>query len=154
MGARFSAPVQTGIGAHPASYTMGTSLSRGPVLGPTQPPIQWVPVFPGDKVAGAWRCQPTLSSAGVNERVELYLYSPSGPSWSVLGWTIYLFCFPVTSISLLRLSFTSYHRFSVYISTIYNYIQYYTNMWQSSYVFRSYPGRYSPKETTIMVYNV
>ena len=29
-GARFSAPVQTGPGAHPASYTMGTgSLSPG-----------------------------------------------------------------------------------------------------------------------------
>ena len=29
-GARFSAPVQTGPGSHPASYTMGTgSLSRG-----------------------------------------------------------------------------------------------------------------------------
>ena len=30
VGARFSAPAQTGPGAHPASYTMGTgSLSRG-----------------------------------------------------------------------------------------------------------------------------
>ena len=30
VGARFSAPVQTGRGAHPASYTMDTgSLSRG-----------------------------------------------------------------------------------------------------------------------------
>jgi len=30
VGARFSAPVQPGHGAHPASYTMGTgSLSRG-----------------------------------------------------------------------------------------------------------------------------
>jgi hypothetical protein len=30
-------------------------LSR-PALGPTQPPIQWIPVFfPGGKLAGAWR---------------------------------------------------------------------------------------------------
>jgi len=42
-GARFSAPVQTSPGAHPASYTMGTgSLSRGQssrgVVLTTQPP--------------------------------------------------------------------------------------------------------------------
>ena len=35
--ARFSAPIQTGPGAHTASYTMGTVI------------------FPGGKAAGAWR---------------------------------------------------------------------------------------------------
>jgi len=40
------------------------------------------------KAAGAWRLPPTLSSLEVKERVELYLYSPSGPSWLVLGWTL------------------------------------------------------------------
>ena len=49
-------------------------------LGPTQLPAQWVPsIFPGDKADGAWRYPPTPSSAEVKERVELYLYSPSGP---------------------------------------------------------------------------
>jgi len=28
---------------------------------------------------------PTRSRAEVKERVELYVYSPSGPSWTVLG---------------------------------------------------------------------
>ena len=66
-------------------------LSR-PALRPTRPPIQWVPGPSGSKAAGAWRWPPTTSSAEVKERVELYLYSLSGPSCPVLGWTL-LFTF-------------------------------------------------------------
>jgi len=61
------APVQTGPGAHPASYTMGT----GSFLG-----LKW----PG---CGVGHLHP--SSAEVKERVELYLYSTSGSSWPVIG---------------------------------------------------------------------
>jgi len=55
-------------------------------LGPTQAPVQWVlgPVLWG-KATRAVLTTPSPSSAEVNERVELYLYSPSGPSWPVLG---------------------------------------------------------------------
>ena len=66
-GARFSAPVQTGPGAHPASCTMDT----GSCLGVKRP---------GRRVD-----HPLPSSAEVKERVELYLSSPSGSSWLVLG---------------------------------------------------------------------
>ena len=60
-GARFSAPVQTGPGAHPASCTMGTGS------------------FPGVKRPGRGVDHPPPSSAEVKERVELYLYYPSAP---------------------------------------------------------------------------
>jgi len=67
MAARFSAPIQTGPGAHPASCTMGTGS------------------FPGVKRLGCGVNHPPPSSTEVKERVELYLYSPSGPSLPVLG---------------------------------------------------------------------
>jgi hypothetical protein len=64
-GARFSAPVQTGPGAHPASYTMGTGS------------------FPGVKSGRGMTMAPSSpSGAEVKERVELYLYSTLLP---VLG---------------------------------------------------------------------
>ena len=44
-------------------------------------------VFLGGKATRAWHWPPTLSSAEVKERIALFLYSPFGPSWPVLGWT-------------------------------------------------------------------
>jgi hypothetical protein len=41
--------------------------------------------FPGKKRPGRGVDHSPQSSAEVKERVELYLFSPSGPSWSVLG---------------------------------------------------------------------
>ena len=67
---KFSTPVQTGLGTHPASYTTGTGS------------------FPGVKRPGCGVDHPTPSSTEVKKRVELYFYSPSGPSWPVLGWSL------------------------------------------------------------------
>ena len=68
MGARFSAPVQSGAGAHLASCTMGTES------------------FPRVKLPGCGVDHQPPSSAEVEGRVELYICSPSGPSWPVIGW--------------------------------------------------------------------
>jgi len=68
----FPAPVQTGSPTHPASYTMGTGS------------------FPGVKRLGRGVANQLLSSAEVKETVELYLYSPSGPSWPDLVQTLSL----------------------------------------------------------------
>jgi len=63
-GMRFSAPVQTGPGADPASCTMGTGS------------------FPGVKRPGRVVDHPPPYSAEVKERVEIYI-SPSWPSCPV-----------------------------------------------------------------------
>ena len=54
-------------GAHSVSYIMGTGS------------------FPGVKRPGSGVNHPLPSGAEVKERVQLYLYSLSGPSWPVLG---------------------------------------------------------------------
>jgi hypothetical protein len=58
-GARFSVPIQTNPGTHPASHTMGTGL------------------FCGVKQAMHGANHPPTSSAEVKERVELYLMACS-----------------------------------------------------------------------------
>jgi hypothetical protein len=68
--AKFSAPVQIAPGAQPASSTMGTES-----------------FIPGVKRPGRGFNHLPPSSAEVNEKAELYVYSSSGPSWPVLGWT-------------------------------------------------------------------
>ena len=51
--------------------------------------------FPGVKRPERGVNHPLSSSAEVKERVELYLYSPSGPSWPVLGRTLpFTFLYP------------------------------------------------------------
>ena len=63
-------------------------LPSRPALGPTQNPIQWVPAHSlGVKRPGHSLNHLPPSSAEVKERVELYFYSPSGSSWSVIRWT-------------------------------------------------------------------
>ena len=65
--ARFSAPIQTDLGAHPASCTMGTGY------------------FPGIKRLRRDVDHPPPSSAEIEGRVELYICSASGASWPVVG---------------------------------------------------------------------
>jgi hypothetical protein len=47
--------------------------------------------FPELKRPGRGVDHPFSSSAEVKERVELYLYSLSGPSWPVIGWHLCLY---------------------------------------------------------------
>jgi len=79
-GARFSAPVQTSPGAHPASCTMCTAS------------------FPGGKQRPGRYDDPSLPSSAIgHERVELYLYSPYGP------YSLYRASVPVQGCTVLFL---------------------------------------------------
>ena len=72
----------------------GTEYWRGEIF-PYRPDWPWNPPsflyvgpcsFPGVKRPGNGPDHPLPCSAEVKERVELYIYSPSGPSWAVLEW--------------------------------------------------------------------
>jgi hypothetical protein len=64
-------------------------LREGEIFRTTQSLIQWVPgLFPRGKAVGGGVNRPPQSIAEVKEREELYLYSPSGPSWPLLGRTL------------------------------------------------------------------
>jgi len=80
LGARFSTPVQTTAGAHPTSCTMVTGS------------------FLGVKRLGHGVEHPSPSSSEVKEIVEVYLYSPAGPLWPLLGKTVPLPFLNVDSI--------------------------------------------------------
>jgi hypothetical protein len=71
-GSIFSTPVHTGPVSHPACCTMGTRS------------------LPGVKRLRRGVGHPPPSSAKVKERVELHLYSRSGPSWPVIAWNLLL----------------------------------------------------------------
>ena len=64
VGMRFSTPTQKGPGVHYSGYRVS---------------------FPGIKQPGCGVDHPPPSNAKVKGRVELYLCSPSGPSWPFLG---------------------------------------------------------------------
>ena len=78
-GARVSPPVLTPPGAYPDSCTMGTGS------------------FPGVKRRERGADHPPPSKCRGQERVGLYLYSPSGPQWPVIGWTIPLLMYYSTN---------------------------------------------------------
>jgi len=72
----------------------------------TRPDQPWDPpsllyngyrVFPGVKSGRGVALTTHLSSTEVKEIVELYLYSPSWPSWPVIGWPLPLPYFKFTS---------------------------------------------------------
>jgi hypothetical protein len=70
LGVRLSSSIQTGPGVHPASCKVGNQVS-----------------LPGVEQPGSGTDHPPPTSTKVKERMELYLHSPSGLLWPILGWT-------------------------------------------------------------------
>ena len=110
-----------GLGANPSKGEVSRTCTDRP----------WVPrsllyngyrVFPRVKWLGRGIDHPLPSSTEVKERVELYICSPSGPSWPVLGWTL-----PFTFLPLTQ----NYYTYRKHIHC-YNYslqVHKYTTMW-------------------------
>jgi len=81
VGGTFFAPVQAGLGAHPASCTMGTRS------------------FPGVKRPGRGLNYPPPPNTEVKERAELHLYALSKLSWPVLGYSLsYILSRPISRV--------------------------------------------------------
>jgi hypothetical protein len=64
----------------------------GLALGPTQSPIQWILCISQGKVAGSVALTTHAHLMARLKSVELYFYSLSGVTWTVLGWTSYSYC--------------------------------------------------------------
>ena len=81
-------------------WTVRESNPGGGKIFRTRPDRPWGPrsllhngygvSFLGVKRPGRGVTHPPPSSTEVKEKVELYLYSPSGPSWPVLGFYLYI----------------------------------------------------------------
>jgi hypothetical protein len=110
VGARFSAPIQTSHGAHPASCIMGSGS------------------FPGVKRSGHGINHPPPSSAKVTESLELHLYSTSGPSWPVLWWNLPL-PLPYIKSKHDATAYTELHLHSSASIHLHNEVYKYTNKW-------------------------
>jgi len=106
-----------GLGDQDSTASIATRYQQdGPGIFHTCPDQPWGPFslpyngywvsFPGVRQLGGGADQPSLSGAKVTERVEIYLYSPTGSSWQVTGWTLPLtFTFTILcyhNLTLLR----------------------------------------------------
>jgi len=101
VGAKFSASVETGSEAHPVSYKMGT----GSFLRVKRPVLDHSPPSSADDIG----------------RVVLYLYSTSGPSQPVLGWTfIFTFYLQLSLLSQVTGLHTVYLLFCFWIRQLYS----------------------------------
>jgi hypothetical protein len=88
---------QTGPEAHPASCKMDTGS------------------FPGGKVRPEHDADPsTHSSAEVKNRVEIYIYSPEGPLWSMKVWNLPTLRQIITSCSRVHKAYILSHSYNGY----------------------------------------
>ena len=86
------------LSSQSGGWTVRGSNPGGGEISRTRPDRPWGPPrllyngcrvsFPGVKRPGRGVDHPPSYSAEVKERVEQYLYPPSGPSWPVLGRTL------------------------------------------------------------------
>jgi hypothetical protein len=107
----------SGPEVHPASCTMGAKsikITLDCKKENGRHPSNWCTIkknnghqdSPGGKSAAAWHRPPAQTSDEVNERVELYLYSSSVPSWYVIVRTLPFLFMNAVSYYCSKMSFS------------------------------------------------
>jgi len=93
--------------------------------------------FPGIKRPGRGVDHPQTCSTEVKEKVELYLFSPSGPSWPVLGWPLPL-PFPLPLLEQITDGCHSCLYTVLNISLILIYLRVQLNYYQFKFIFSKF----------------
>jgi hypothetical protein len=108
----------------PTEADFSSSPASRPALGPTQPPVQWVPggtggSFPGGKARPGRDADHSPPSSAEVKNEELYVLSPHVPPWRAAG-QLYFFTLPLWVPPYLVLNTDSLYLSTRFMSTLQN----------------------------------
>jgi len=115
VGARFSAPVHTGSGAHPASCTMGTGTlpgvksGQGVTLTPHPLLVPWSRKSIAIPLLTLWAVRPVQSLSACTRVNFTFTFTPLRCSWCIFVPSYFLLLNPVVLLNILFFSTETVH---------------------------------------------